>query len=71
MVQDCIDSPEFFRREHFLLLNYLARADSHEVTLNEEAQEFAWVSTEEARQLDLNNPTKILLDRVNDEKLLT
>ncbi len=70
MVQDCIDSPEFFRREHFLLLNYIARADSDEVTLNEEAQEFVWVSIDEARQLELNAATKILLDRVIDEKLL-
>ena len=70
MVQDCIDSPEFMRPEHFLLLNYLAKASSHEVTLNEEAEDFAWVTVEQALQLDLNTATKILLHRVIDEKLL-
>ena len=70
MVQDCIDSPEFFRPEHFLLLNYLAKAESRDVTLNDEAEEFAWVTFEEAFKLDLNNATKILLDRVIDGKLL-
>ncbi len=70
MVQDCIDSPEFFRPEHFLLLNYLAKSDSHEVTLNDEAEEFAWITMEDAFKLDLNTATKILLDRVIDGKLL-
>jgi phosphoglycolate phosphatase len=70
MVQDCIDSPEFFRREHFLLLNYIAEAGSHEVTLNDEAEEFAWVSSEEALSMELNTATKILLQRVIDERLL-
>jgi len=70
MVQDCIDSPEFFRPEHFLLLNYLAKAETRDVTLNDEAEEFAWVTFEEAFKLDLNNATKILLDRVIDGKLL-
>jgi phosphoglycolate phosphatase len=70
MVQDCIDSPEFFRPEHFLLLNYIAKADSHDVTLNDEAEEFVWVTVEEAFKLELNTATKILLDRVIAEKLL-
>lgn len=71
LVQDCIDSPEFIRSEHFLLLNYLVKTDSHKVTLNDEAEEFAWVTLEDALKLDLNTATKILLDRVIDEKLLT
>ncbi|MBC7981044.1 MAG: HAD hydrolase-like protein [Armatimonadetes bacterium] len=69
MVQDCIDSPEFFRSEHFLLLNYIALADSHEVTLNEEAEEFVWVTMDQALAMDLNHATKVLLNRVIDGKL--
>lgn len=71
MVQDCIESPEFFRKEHFLLLNYLAQASSHEVTLNDEAEEYAWVGAEEALSMELNSATKILLQRVIEGKLLT
>ncbi len=70
MVQDCIDSPEFFRREHFLLLNYIAETYSNTVTLNDEAEEFAWVNMDEAMALNLNTATKVLLDRVIAEKLL-
>jgi phosphoglycolate phosphatase-like HAD superfamily hydrolase/8-oxo-dGTP pyrophosphatase MutT (NUDIX family) len=70
MNQDCIDSPEFIRPEHFILLNYLAKASSHEVILNEEAEKFRWLSIDEALKLNLNHPTKILLQRVVIEKLL-
>ena len=70
MVQDCIEPPEFFRKEHFLLLNYVALASSHAVTLNDEAEEFVWASAEEALSMELNSATKILLQRVIDGKLL-
>lgn len=69
MVQDCINSPEFIRPEHFLLLNYIARADSHEVTLNDEAEEFQWLTFDEAFSLALNTATKNLLERIVADKL--
>jgi len=70
MVQDCIDSPEFMRPEHFLLLNYLAKVQSTAVTLNDEAEEFAWLSPNEALALDLNEPTRLLLLEILDKNLL-
>jgi len=62
MVQDCIDSTEFLRPEHFLLLNYVARVLPGEVVLNDEAQEYRWVTPAEALELDLNRPTRTLLE---------
>ena len=59
--QDCIDSPEFMRPEHFILLNYTARARSGEVRLNDEAEDFQWLSPATALALDLNQPTRVLL----------
>jgi phosphoglycolate phosphatase-like HAD superfamily hydrolase/ADP-ribose pyrophosphatase YjhB (NUDIX family) len=70
MVQESIFSPSFIRREHFILLNYLAKAGSYDVTLNEEAEEFRWVSVEEAFALELNTATIQLLNRVIEDKLL-
>jgi phosphoglycolate phosphatase-like HAD superfamily hydrolase/8-oxo-dGTP pyrophosphatase MutT (NUDIX family) len=70
LVQDSIDSPEFQRPEHFLLLNYLARASSTEVRLNDEAEEFRWLSPADALALDLNQPTRFLLMEVLERKLL-
>lgn len=63
LVQDCIDSPEFMRPEHFLLLNYTARATTTDVVLNDEAEEFRWLSPADALSLDLNQPTRTLLEQ--------
>jgi phosphoglycolate phosphatase-like HAD superfamily hydrolase/ADP-ribose pyrophosphatase YjhB (NUDIX family) len=64
MVQDCVDSEEFCRPEHFVLINYSADAAEGDVVINEEAEEFRWVTTEEAFGMDLNRPTRALLERV-------
>ncbi len=61
LVQDCIDSTEFMRPEHFILLNYVARARTSDVTLNDEAEEFLWLPPAEALALPLNQPTRTLL----------
>jgi phosphoglycolate phosphatase-like HAD superfamily hydrolase/ADP-ribose pyrophosphatase YjhB (NUDIX family) len=70
MAQDCIDSPEFMRPAHFLLLNYLARARTHDVSLNDEAEEFAWLTPDEALRLDLNQPTAALLAEILRHEIL-
>ena len=65
LVQDAIAPPEFYKHAHFLLLNYTCRVrGTPVVTLNEEAQEYRWVTASEARSLPLNSPTRILLDAV-------
>ena len=70
MAQDCIQSKEFYRRAHFVLLNYTCRARGPlEVRLNEEAQEFRWVTTAQALELPLNQPTRTLLENVLKSKL--
>ena len=64
LVQDCIEPPEFYQKAHFILLNYTAHADRRDVVLNDEAEDYRWVSREEAARMDLNGPTRILLDHV-------
>jgi ADP-ribose pyrophosphatase YjhB (NUDIX family) len=67
LVQDCIHSPEFYRPAHFLLLNYTCEAvEDVQVRLNEEAQEYRWCAMDEALQLPLNTPTRILLEAVRN-----
>ena len=72
MVQDCIEPPEFQRSAHFLLLNYLARCadEQPQVVLNEEAQAFTWLPLAEALKLDLNIPTRVLIDECLRRSLL-
>lgn len=65
LVQDCIQSREFYRDEHFVLLNYRCRAMGGDaVVLNEEAEEFRWLTVKEALAMPLNQPTRILLEAV-------
>ncbi len=71
LVQDCIDSPEFHRPGHFLLLNYVARAISTAVVLNDEAHEFRWLPAAGALALDLNEPTRVLLDAALENRLIS
>jgi phosphoglycolate phosphatase-like HAD superfamily hydrolase/ADP-ribose pyrophosphatase YjhB (NUDIX family) len=70
LVQDCIHSPEFQRPEHFLLLNYVARATSAAVTLNDEAEEFVWLAPADALALNLNQPTRFLLTEALEKGLV-
>jgi phosphoglycolate phosphatase-like HAD superfamily hydrolase/8-oxo-dGTP pyrophosphatase MutT (NUDIX family) len=70
LVQDSIDSPEFMRPEHFLLLNYVARATTTAVLLNDEAEEFRWLTPADALALNLNQPTRFLLMEVLERNLL-
>jgi len=69
LVQECIHSREFYRPAHFILLNYTCRcAGEPAVVLNGEAQEFQWVSVADAMKLDLNQPTRKLLNAVRSSQ---
>jgi len=70
LVQDCIDSTEFYRSAHFLLLNYVCRVEgAAAVTLNDEAEAWQWVALPAALQLPLNRPTRVLIEAVQSRKL--
>ncbi len=64
MMQECVDPAEFHRPAHFLLLNYTAEATGDAVVLNDEAEEFCWIEPRAALALNLNQPTRILLEAV-------
>jgi phosphoglycolate phosphatase-like HAD superfamily hydrolase/ADP-ribose pyrophosphatase YjhB (NUDIX family) len=64
LVQDCVEHPEFYRPRHFILVNYLARAEGEKppVRLNHESDAYLWASPAEALALPLNGPTRILIE---------
>ena len=67
--QDSIESDEFFKPAHFILLNYTCTiAGESNIELNEEAQEYCWVKEKEAQQLELNKPTRVLLETILSQK---
>lgn len=62
LVQDCIRSREFYREEHFVLLNYTCRCMGEpDVKLNDEGREFRWVTVSVALKMPINQPTRTLL----------
>lgn len=66
MVQDAVDPEEFESRAHFVLLNYVARCreENPDVRLNDEAEVFVWVTLAEGLKMDLNQPTRVLMEKV-------
>ena len=67
--QDSIESDEFFKPAHFILLNYTCTTnEDSNVELNEEAQEYCWSNEQEALQLELNKPTRVLLETILSQK---
>jgi phosphoglycolate phosphatase len=65
LVQDCIHSTEFHRDAHFVLLNYTCRCGHDlDVILNDEAEEFRWVSMVDALTMPINTPTRRLLESI-------
>jgi ADP-ribose pyrophosphatase YjhB (NUDIX family) len=62
LAQDCIRSKEFHREAHFVLLNYTCVCGGGPVTLNDEAEEFQWLAPRAALQIELNTPTRILIE---------
>ncbi|TVR94372.1 MAG: NUDIX domain-containing protein [Trueperaceae bacterium] len=70
-VQEAVSHPEFHRDAHFILVNVVARASTSAVTLNDEAQAYAWCTPAEAATYDLNEPTRRLLEHFRSHGFAT
>ena len=69
LIQDCIHSKEFYRDAHFVLLNYTCRcAGCAKVKLNDEAREFQWLGLDAALDMQINTPTRKLLEKVSGNR---
>jgi nucleoside triphosphatase len=81
LTQEAVEHPEFFRKRHFVLVNFLGRvAGRHPaVRLNHEGAEYFWGPAEEALKnggegasRPLNDPTRVLITQyliIKGEKL--
>jgi ADP-ribose pyrophosphatase YjhB (NUDIX family)/predicted enzyme related to lactoylglutathione lyase len=52
-VQEFVYDPAFWRPRHFIFFDYACRTGETEVRLNDEAQEYVWVTVEEALALPI------------------
>jgi phosphoglycolate phosphatase len=69
LAQDSIQSREFYREAHFVLLNYTCVAAGKQVVkLNEEANDYRWISPAAALEMDLNQPTRLLIQAVRERR---
>jgi len=62
---DSIESHQFWKKEHFIMINFLCllqpTCKKTDLVLNEEAEEYIWISPEKAKMLLMNEETKKLL----------
>jgi len=65
---DSVFSKEFYKPSHMILLNYTCRTSDTDVQLNDEAQSYCWVGMEEAKEMDLNEPTRKLVTQIYEQQ---
>ena len=59
--QEFIFDDAFWRKGHFIFFDYVCRTDSTDVRLNSEAQEYVWVSLEDALELPIEPYTSVAI----------
>ena len=57
----------FWKKKHFIFIDYSAKTNSEEVILNDEAQDFVWVSLEEALKLPVESYTRMLIEKYKEK----
>jgi nucleoside triphosphatase len=61
-VQECIYDGNFHERRHFVFFDFVCRADSLAVVLNEEGERYMWAALEEADSLPIEKYTRHVID---------
>lgn len=62
--QQFIHDPAFWKHKHFIFFDFACKTDSHAVKLNDEAQEYVWVSLDAALHLPLDSYTRISVEKI-------
>ena len=61
--QECIHDDRFWQHRHYIFFDFAARTDSTDVILNDEAQEYTWVTLEETAGLPIEHYTTNVIDQ--------
>lgn len=62
-LQEFIFGGEFWKKKHFIFLDFSSKTDSTDVILNDEAQEYVWVSLDKVFELPIEPYTKIAIEK--------
>jgi nucleoside triphosphatase len=57
-VQEHVYAEGFWKKKHFIFIDFACKTDSTEVTLNSEAQEYVWVQPKDALKLPVEPYTR-------------
>lgn len=57
LYQDFVFDDSFWKKKHFIFLDFACKTDCTEVELNEEAQEYVWLPPEDALTLPIDQYT--------------
>ncbi len=61
--QEFIYDERFWQRRHFIFFDYACKTDSTDVQLNAEAQEYTWVTLDEALKMPVEHYTVVAIDK--------
>ena len=61
MHQEFIFDPMFWKRRHFIFLDFACKSKSTEVRLNSEGQEYVWANPQAALKLSIEPYTRIAM----------
>lgn len=59
--QEFIFGEEFYKKKHFIFLDFTCKTDTSEASLNSEAEDFIWADLKEISQLDVEPCTLNLI----------
>jgi nucleoside triphosphatase len=68
LFQEFIYDPSFWKPRHFLFFDYAGRANSTEVRLNNEAEEYLWIRLDAAVQLPLDAYTRKAIEKLVEQR---
>jgi nucleoside triphosphatase len=59
--QEFIYDERFWQRRHFIFFDYACKTDLTDVQLNDEAEEYAWVTLDEALKMPVEHYTEVVI----------
>ena len=62
-VEEAIFDDDFWKKKHFIGINFEATAKGSEVTLNDEGHDHIWVAPKDALKLDLTKFTRSAIEK--------
>lgn len=64
LTQECVYDTNFYKKKHFIFLDYIAKTDkTDDIILNEEHEDYIWINPQESLKLSLNPYTKKLIEK--------